>query len=57
MSAKKTFEFKKGLQEAWETVAEKNGNSNLSCEEIREVLSVFGYFARFVSVSSAEATP
>lgn len=43
LSANKTVQFKKGLQEAWESVADKHGNPNLSCDEIRDVLSVFGY--------------
>lgn len=42
LSENKSLEFKHGLQRAWESVADKNGNNNLSCEEIREVLSVFG---------------
>jgi Ca2+-binding EF-hand superfamily protein len=45
--------FKEDLEEAWRTVADKYGNDNLACDELREVLSLFGELPQI----SEEALP
>lgn len=53
LSENKSLRFKADLAEAWRTVADKYGNDSLACEELREVLSLFGYLPQI----SEEALP
>lgn len=53
LSENKSLRFKQDLAEAWRTVADKYGNDSLACEELREVLSLFGYLPQI----SEEALP
>jgi len=42
IAADKTVQFKQDLERAWDAVADKGENKDLSCDELREVLSVLG---------------